>query len=229
MGVSSMSTVGKRVGAFAAVLAIALAVAFGTCVGKAYAGGGAFDIEVVSSGTVGLPYDKDWGDWWNKYSFYAKGKVTQVKSSNTSVLEAKAGTGSESKTLGLTVKKPGKSTLTYKVGGKKHSVGIVVRQYRNPFKTYMLAGKNHASLYKKSCSAVSKAATKGFELTGKVNVKPAKGWKVKAINASVPGAKNSLKRIKNGSALPDGTTTVQVLMTNTKTKVFQRAYLYTAS
>lgn len=205
------------------LIGAAIAVSLSAGVGQAYAGGGAFAIGEISSGTVGLSYSSTWGDWWNEYSYVSTKKITNAKSSNKKVLVV----SSSGKSLGLETKKPGKAKLTFKEGNKKRSVNIVVKKYANPFKKYKLGKRNYATSYNKVIDVYAKGAENKYRLTGVVSITPAKNWKIKAINAYVPFG-TGMKKIPNNSKLPAGTTTVQVLMKNTKTKVTQRAYLYTA-
>ena len=201
----------------AAVAALALVVAMSFGVGRAYAGGGGFAIGEIQTKTIGLSYDKK-SEWWSTYSFYAKKDVTNAKSSKPKVAKVKAnGTW-----LTIVAKKAGKTKITYKVGGKTHKVNVVVKKYKNPFKSFLVGKDNCVKGFKKQCTS-STTSVKGYNIVGKVKIKPAKNWKLKKINAYT---ENGMKKIKNGAKLPAGTSTIQVFMVNKKTKVWQRAYVY---
>ena len=211
----------KAIFALAAVmLATALAASLSLGVGNAYAGGGSFDISLISAKKIGLSYNPKSIDWWNKYSFTTKKKLTNVKSSNPKVLTAKA---SGKKYMTLVTKKPGIAKLTYKLNGKKKTTTIVVKNYTNPLKTFKVGNQNCASQYKNRCDGYTSSLDKYENIIGKVTVKPNKNWKIKTMKAFCLGG---FKTIKNKSKLPSETTTVQLIMQNTKTKVLQRIYLY---
>lgn len=192
--------------------------------GKAQASPAHFSMGYIAPPAVGLSYDSQ-TSWWNKFFFSTGGsKLTAAKSSNPKVLKVY----NVSKN-GMTVEtmKPGKATLTYKLNGKKKTVAVVVRKYENPFKVFKVGSRSLASKYAKTCQASLGLKSYPYEISGTVSITPAKNWKIKSLQAYVPGAKSSFKNVKNNSKLPKGTTTVSVIMTNTKTKAWQRAYLYT--
>ena len=192
--------VSKRMIAFTVAFMLAIGVALGVGADKAWAGTDPLDIKYVSSGTVGLSYEKNTA--WNNHNVFAsksKKKVTKAKSSNTKVLEAKAG----GQYLVLTAKKPGKAKVSYKLGGKKHVVNIVVKKYKNPFKRYKVGGKNCASIYNKgrAMDAPYKSMANGF--SGKVKITPKKNWKVVEILPYFSDGENVYRKgIKNGAKLP---------------------------
>lgn len=219
-----METTGvRRAPAFIAAIvatAIAVAVAASMSIGVtcAYAGGGGFKIAQIQCSKTGLSYNPHAIDWWNTYAFISTKNLTKAKSSNPKVLEV---LNCENKVLSLRTKKAGTAKLTYKEGGKSKSVTIVVKKYKNPFKVFKVGKQNCAKQYKHQCFGETKSVQNGC-ISGKLVIKPAKGWKIKVINAYGFG----MKKMKNKSKVRSNTSTIQVLMQNKKTKVIQRAYLY---
>ena len=214
----------KRIIALTVAFVLAIGVALGVGADKAWAGVDPLDIKYVSSGTVGITYDKNTA--WNNHNVFAstsKKKVTKAKSSNTKVLAVSSG----EQYLVLTAKKPGKAKLTYKLGGKKHVVTIVVKKYKNPFKRYKVGGKNCASIYNKGRAMYSPYKSMEYGFSGNVKITPKKNWKIVDIRPTFSKGDNVYRKgIKNGAKLPEGTYNLRVIMKNKKTKVIQRTYLY---
>ena len=222
LATSTISTTTKttsRALAVAAAMLLALVLSMSLGAGRAYAGAVWFDVKEIDGKTVGLSYDPH-DDWWSKYAFEAKKKVTNVKSSNPKVASV---TFKGNNFFSIHAKKAGKTKITYKIGGRSHKATIIVKKYANPFKAISVGGKSCLKGFKRECVSSTKSLDYYGHITGKVKVVPAKNWKVKAINA-YNGATPT--KIKNGAKVPEGTSTVQVMMVNKKTKVWQRTYIY---
>ena len=70
---------------------------------------------------------------------------------------------------------------------------------------------------------LNQAASLLSHTSGEPAIKPAKGWKIKVINAY---SNEKMKKMKNRSKVPSDTTAIQALMKSKKASVIQRAYLY---
>ena len=124
------------------------------------------------------------------------GTISKAKSSNTKVVSLKLEKrkGYKQNFLTLCVKKPGTATVTYRLKGKQYTAKIVARKYSNPLKSLKIGGKEYASKFKGSVSA----NVNSEKLFGKVKVKPASGWKLKAIQLSAGGP---FKKVPNGGTI----------------------------
>lgn len=126
----------------------------------------------------------------NFYGYtFAKGKLTDVKSSNEKVVAPLL----NDTTLYLSPMKAGKATVSYKYKGKTRKVKIVVKKYVNPIKTLKLGNKNYAKLFKKSI--YGRAAYKNY-VGKRIKVVPATGWKLKSLRYA------KTKKLKNGGKIP---------------------------
>jgi len=95
----------------------------------------------------------------------------------------------------------GKATVSgafYK-GKKKISsfkIKVTVHKYVSPVKTFKIGKKDYASLFKKDGSPTRKLKGK---VSGKLQIKAKKGWKIEYINGNIDGKYH--ESIKNGKKL----------------------------
>ncbi len=86
-------------------------------------------------------------------------------------------------TIGLGILKPGKSTVSFKIGSKKCSSNITVLKYENPLKTAKFLGKNYADKLKKQnyhYGLKAKPTQKNQTFTFEGN----KNWKITSVEIS---------------------------------------------
>ena len=169
------------------------------------------------------PYDKAGGA--NREYIFSKTSdlsleegLADLKSSNEKVITAESvyyATGSE---IVLTLKKSGKSTITYTYDGVKHVVDYIVKKYANPVSKFKVGTKNYASTFKKKSTYTASAGL----LQGKLNVKAAKNWKLKKVDIAKPGS-NRFTKSKNGANVK--AENVRLTLKNTKTKIVQQISL----
>ena len=156
-------------------------------------------------------------EWKGKTTATRKGIVSDVESSNPKVASASVveDFNGRMRWLAITVKNTGKSTVTYKLDGKKRTVNLRVQSYQNPVKSFKIDSKEYSSRFKKiniDYLALKSAAGKI------VKVKAANGWKIKSLLANG-------KRVRNGSSLKKGCTDVCATLVNKKTKATQKVSL----
>lgn len=120
----------------------------------------------------------------------SKGKVSQVKSSNKSVVEVKKADHSNS-AIGFTPKKPGTAKVTFKYAGKKYTTTVTVKNWENPCKTFKLGNKDYASKFNISGRYHLNGQKK--DKTVKVNIAAKKGWVLKKITNNFRVVKNKSK------------------------------------
>lgn len=86
-------------------------------------------------------------------------------------------------TIGLSLLKAGKSTVTFKVGSKKCKTDITVKEYANPLKTANILGKNYAGKLKSQNyynGLKAKSTQKNQTFTFEAN----KNWKITSVEVS---------------------------------------------
>lgn len=118
---------------------------------------------------------------------------TSAKSSNSSVIAA----GSYGGSLGMTVRKPGTTKLTYKLNGKKHSLTLKVVKYVSPARSFKVGSVDATKVFNKGLTCKTVKQT----LSGKVRIEVGKGWVLKSITARGVFGTDKSKRIKNGSVI----------------------------
>ena len=139
-------------------------------------------------------------------------KISKVKSSNNKVLRAKRVKGIKNPAgrvdydwVELTARKAGTVTVTFeaKVNGNKtykYKAKIKIVKYQNPFKSLEIGSKNYASMFKRFEQTMW--AQDGQDvLNGKLNIVPAKGWKISKIELRKGSYTNKYKKIKNGTKI----------------------------
>lgn len=74
--------------------------------------------------------------------------------------------------------KPGKTTITFTVKGKKIKTTFTVKKYSNPFKTFKVGGKSYTSKFNKAKTVHTnkKISKKTLKVTAK------KGWVITQVN-----------------------------------------------
>ena len=136
------------------------------------------------------------------------------KSSNPKVLSVD---GAYSGAVDLTVKKAGKATITVGYEGETYTIKFIVKKYVSPVKTLKIGKKNYASKLKKWDYTLASTS----KLKGKLNVVPAKNWKLKSAKLGyyTKGMSYKTKSVKNGAKING----VYLTLTfkNKKTKVVE--------
>lgn len=130
-------------------------------------------------------------------------KVAAVKSSNPKVVKAALRTDNY-KRIVVQLKKPGTATVSFKLNGKKRSMTYKVAKYQNPVSVFKIGKLNLTSKFKES-SVYSWYTDGPIEkqpnpkpITGRINIKPAKGWKLDKVFLFEDLAGSPLKQVKNG-------------------------------
>ena len=163
-------------------------------------------------------------------------KHAKCKTSNKKVatIERSPDYGGQVSVDYISIKGPGKATLTAvakKAGGKykTYKIKVTVEEYTNPLKTFKIGAKSYK---KKFNDKISVGTMSKKTLSGKLNIKPAKGFKITKITASYPIKKNGErvyvnKKLKDGMKI-DVTWTGDIFITvkNTKTKEKLELRLY---
>lgn len=125
-----------------------------------------------------------------------KGSVTNLKVSNKKAVDVFYQKGFDF--LYLYLAKPGKCTVSYKYCGKRYKASLTIKKWKNPFKKLKIGSKNCAKGFNKEyVSYVKWKSAKGKAL----NIKPAKGWRIKDIKCQVPWS-SKLSTLRNGKKLP---------------------------
>ena len=192
----------------AIVLAGVIAIAFSLAIGadKAWAGGqpdGAQrleDLKPTSTITTTMKSSDDTYRDLSSLKSWSK-KISNAKSSNkkvatVKVLHHKYG-GKHYYNMQIALKGKGKTTLSFKWGAKQYKIKYVVKSYANPVKTFKVGTKNYAAGFAaaKQKYPTPVVVTKAKSLTGKLNLKLAKGWK---LRKAWYWQNNKLHFIKNG-------------------------------
>ena len=150
-------------------------------------------------------------------AYKTSAKVKAAKSSNKKVMTAKCTNNERTHYVDLHFKKPGKAKLTYKFKGKKHTVTFIVKKYKNPLKTFKIGKKNILSKFNKVYYEVAPA-----NCTGELKVKAKSGWKITKIKKYTGSA---AKRIKNGSKIGKGTSSMVLTVKHKKTGIKHELFL----
>ena len=151
----------------------------------------------------------------NQLYINGKKKFKNVKNSNTKV--AKVEVTQDGKALNITTKKPGKTKITYKYGGKTYKKKLVVVKYANPVKSFKIGKKNYVSKFKKygwfACS---------HDVSGLVSVKAKRGWTLKKIVITNIDD-YSTKKVANNKYTMTGGYNISAFLKNKKTGLVQEA------
>lgn len=160
-----------------AALALLLAVAFCMSLipaGKAQAAAPKFDKKVT------MRVYKSKKTTMTKYMYVQlpnyQDSITKVTSSNKKVVSVVTPTNNS---FSLKPKKPGKAKVTFRYGKKKYTVSVQVKYWENPCKTFKVGKKDYAKNF--NASGRYYLSKQNKDVTGKLNIVPKKGWKIKRI------------------------------------------------
>ena len=112
-------------------------------------------------------------------------KVTDIKTSNKSVVTVSSKTGAKAlaadnfRFIYVTAKKAGTATVSYKVNGTTYKVRITVKKYTSPFSSLKLGSSNITSKFQKS-SVYTLPYAKYANKNVKLSFKGKSGWTVDA-------------------------------------------------
>lgn len=163
-------------------------------------------LKPLKSGTLQLSYVPG-KKMLNSVSFWGepKQKVTNVKSSNKSVVavSVKREPNLKNYIVTLKLKKPGTAKITCKVNGKKYAVKVKVRKYEPAIKSLKVGKLDMAEELKTKALVRTVGGCYGLmafgSKTNKVTVEAADGWKVNKIyTLNYVKGKNVMKKYKNG-------------------------------
>ena len=124
----------------------------------------------------------------------SKGKYTSVKSGNEDMLQAY----SSSSSTELLIKKPGTTTVYYKLNGKSYSFKVKAVTWQNPVKSFKIGSRNFANKFAKNGEQGGVLLKR---LKGAVKITPASGWRVLRIVAHGELGSVDAKKIRNGAKL----------------------------
>lgn len=159
------------------------------------------------------------------------GKVTNIKNSNTKVVEVyEAQFEGSNNRLVFDVKKAGVAkTVSYKYKGKKYKIRVKVVEYTNPLKKLTFGSKNAKNMAKRfNTSARTELKTKVF--AGKtIKVKPKTGWSVVSIDCTYStNSSYKTKTIKNGGTIPKKAYYLRITVKNNETGMIEELDLWNA-
>lgn len=152
-------------------------------------------------------------------------KITGLKNSNSKVIEVTAGEDDMYPRVEIKLVGEGTTKISFQYAGKTLTQKITVRKYKNPCKLLKIGKTNYAKCFNKSGHYNHNKRTKN--VTGKITIKPKKGWKLKKIE--VFNIFDGVKKVKNNSKVTlsiKGTGTgLYAYFKNAKTGVVQRLEL----
>ena len=161
------------------------------------------------------------------YGWEGQDYTTSYKSSNPKVLKVVG-----AKKNWLKVMKAGKAKITIYVKYidtgetfKKLTTTVTVYKYSNPFKKIKIAGKDYTKKFKKDDEYTKKTDT--GDISGKVSITPAKGWKIKEIWTYPYDEDGFLGKIDNKSTVT-GSEKIEVIMYNKSKKLTEYMYFFVA-
>lgn len=150
--------------------------------------------------------------------FVSGTKATNLKNSNPDVVKAYI-----DKNIGnvwFTIRKPGTAKISFRYKGKKFTQTVSVVKYENPCEWFKIGNKDYNKCFKKT-RYYSLNGKK--DLTGTINIKAKKGWKLKKIKTL--NMYDGEKKVKNRSKIVVSTkgtgTAVYAYFKNVKTGVEQ--------
>ena len=119
-------------------------------------------------------------------------KKSAIKSSNKKIIEINdvtrtEGKGGKSTSIMFSIKKPGSSTISFKIDKKKYQTKIYAKKYKNPAKFISITGvkagdeTNLASLLNKT-SSFDKLKLDKTVKDPRIKVTAKKGWKISSLN-----------------------------------------------
>ena len=152
-------------------------------------------------------------------------KITGLKNSNSKVIEVTAREDDMYPHVEIKLVGEGTTKISFQYAGKTLTQKITVRKYKNPCKLLKIGKTNYAKCFNKSGHYNHNKRTKN--VTGKITIKPKKGWKLKKIE--VFNIYDGVKKVKNNSKVTlsiKGTGTgLYAYFKNAKTGVVQRLEL----
>lgn len=164
------------------------------------------------------------------YYFYVqnptkKGKITNVKNSNSSVAETGVATDWKNRKCILTVepKNVGKTKVSFKYGGKQFKTTITVEKWESPCKQFKIGNKDYAKKFEISDQYNLNKQKK--DVTAKIKVTPKKGWKLLKIEYVLGKTikNNSKVKLSGGGKYGTGTG-IYAYFKNKKTGKKERLY-----
>ena len=205
---TAMSAIAAVVAAGVLATLIAFALSLSLSASQAYAGGGRISVGDFK-GTTTTELGR-----YESYNYYAKkGTVKKVKSSNKKVATASV----KGNYLVVKPKGVGTATISFKYKGKSRKAKIKVYAYENPAALFKVGSQDYTSYYNDGRMMNGNA-------TGKVQIKPAAGWKIKGIE-TVSLKTYKTKKVKNGFNLKKNTS-VYVSLYNKSKKLYSSISFY---
>ena len=86
--------------------------------------------------------------------------------------------------IGLNLLKPGKSTVSFKVGSKTYKSVVTVVKYENPLKTAKILGKNYAGKLKSQNTSYKDIKAKSTQKNQTFTFEANKNWKISSVEIS---------------------------------------------
>lgn len=174
----------------------------------------------------------DTGDWlkstlFSESSIKIKNKKIATLNSTygSSTLDEDGATWYNGYVIELKLKKPGTTTVSYKIGSKTYKTKITVAKYINPLKsvkiTKVKSGKNIANKLIKSSTASAIKLSKTIK-NSKLTLQAKSGWKIASVSGSFAECTGLLwggSKSKLTIKLPDFKkgNEIRITMKNTKT------------
>ena len=132
---------------------------------------------------------------WNTMTCETDLMVKKLKSSNPKVVSVKK---LRDGGFSMRVRKTGKADISYVYGDTKRIESYIVKKYTNPCRSLKIGNTEYAKLFDKTPSVHLDSK----KLSGKIVVKPAKGWKLVEIRQ---GGARVVKNKKKVSLRQNGT------------------------
>ena len=168
----------------ALVMGLLLGLNFG-CI-QASAGNKPFFPDKIDLSLVDRNHGYQFGEAGTKY------KITNLKSSKSSVVDAEASSSSTGTFIRFSVKKKGTARITFKVkaGAKTYSYKckVTVWPYSNPVKTLKIGNRDYASKFK-----TGRYYTIGKKFSGKIKLGLKAGWTLQTIRTYNPQGGANMK------------------------------------
>ena len=153
----------------------------------------------------------------------SKDTISDLTCSNDKVIRIRA--FNNNRGFHVVAKKVGRANVTYTYKGKKHKVKFIVYKYENPAKKLKVGQRDYAAKFKKyeiyRCSA-KEANT----FSGKLTVKPAKGWKLKGVRYTYADSPDPIQLGNGQRVLWDKDFDMRLTFRNKKTGVVEELMLY---
>ena len=156
-------------------------------------------------------------------------KISNAKSSNEAVATVEVNSfknsGKNYYSLAINLKAAGSTNISFKWGSKSYKIKYTVKKYANPLKKFKIGSKNYASGFApaKQQYQTGVVIAKTKSLTGKLQVKLAKGWKLKK---AWYWSNNKPHFVKNGGKVNKAQS---VWVSVQKGKLNEEMYIYATS